>query len=102
MADWNPEKNFPDSPFMRSLPPLRIPGGWKINLNTLDIASKPEDGDLGGSSLFYATNEGCRFTIDVMFRPEFDPSGSFSSKSATTRGRARRRDAGAITFRSMR
>jgi hypothetical protein len=77
MADWNPEKNFPDSPFMRGLPPLRIPSGWFINWNNIDINSKHEDGDLGGSSLFMATNEGSRFTIDVMFRPEFDPNGSF-------------------------
>ncbi len=62
---------------MRGLPPLRIPGGWCIGWNTLDINSKPEDGDLGGSTLFFAVNEGRRFLIDVMFRPEFDPNGSF-------------------------
>jgi hypothetical protein len=77
VADWKPKTNFPDSPFMRGLPPLRIPSSWFVNLNTLDVNSKPEDGDLGGSSLFMATNESTRFTIDVMFRPEFDPSGSF-------------------------
>lgn len=77
MADWAPENYFPNSPFMRGLPPLRIPGGWMINLNSLDIASSPEDGDIGGSSLFMATNEGLRFDIEVTFRPEFDPSGSF-------------------------
>ncbi|HYD87187.1 MAG TPA: hypothetical protein VEA80_06920 [Vitreimonas sp.] len=76
MSD-KPEDYFPDSPFMRGLPPLRIPGGWNISWNNLDINSKPEDGDLGGSSLFYAVNEGTRFLIDVMFRPEFDPNGSF-------------------------
>jgi len=76
MSD-KPEDHFPDSPFMRGLPPLRIPSGWLISWNTLDIDSKPEDGDLGGSSLFLAVNEGRRFIIDVMFHPEFDPSGSF-------------------------
>jgi len=62
---------------MRGLPPLRIPSGWSISWNELDINSTPEAGDLGGSSLFLAVNEGRRFIIDVMFRPEFDPSGSF-------------------------
>ncbi|HET9231182.1 MAG TPA: hypothetical protein VFO00_07825 [Vitreimonas sp.] len=77
MADWSPEKNFPDSPFMRGLPSLRIPSSWFININNLDINSTPEEGHIGGSSLFMATNENRRFTIDVMFRPEFDPNGSF-------------------------
>lgn len=77
MADWKPEDEFPNSPFMRGLPPLRIPSSWFINWNTLDVNSKPEDGHLGGSSLFYATNESTRFIIDVMFRPEFDPNGQF-------------------------
>ena len=62
---------------MRGLPALRIPSGWFINWNNLDTTSKAEDGGLGGSSLFLATNEGRRFTIDVMFRPEFDPTGNF-------------------------
>jgi hypothetical protein len=77
MADWKPEDNFPDSPFMRGLPPLRIPGGWHISWNTLALDCKPEESGIGGSSLFYAVNEGRRFLIDVMFRPEFDPDGSF-------------------------
>lgn len=37
----------------------------------------PASGELGGSSLFYATNAGRRFNIDVEFRPEFDPGGAF-------------------------
>ncbi|MBC7769151.1 MAG: hypothetical protein H7124_10225 [Phycisphaerales bacterium] len=74
---WQPHDQFTNSPFMRGLPPLRIPAGWQICWNTLDIDSKPEDGDLGGSSLFFAINEGRRFLIDAMFRPEFDPNGSF-------------------------
>lgn len=70
------EDHFPDSPFMRNLPPLRIPSGWCIGWNTLALDCKAEDGP-GGSSLFYAVNEGRRFIIDVMFREEFDPNGRF-------------------------
>jgi hypothetical protein len=77
MRDFKHEDAFPDSPFMRALPPLRIPGGWTIAWNTLALDWKREDGGLGGSSLFYAVNEGRRFIIDVMFRPEFDPDGNF-------------------------
>jgi hypothetical protein len=57
--------------------PLRIPAGWQIGWNTLGVDLDPDKGDLGGSSIFYATNEGRRFIIDVMFRPEFDPAGRF-------------------------
>lgn len=73
---WKPEDDFDGSPYMQNLPPLRIPGGWCIAWNTLALDCKAEDGP-GGSSLFYAVNEGRRFIIDVMFREEFDPNGRF-------------------------
>ena len=44
---------------------LRIPGGWRVDWNTL---SKTPDGDTGSadaSAVFLATNEGRRFQIDV-------------------------------------
>lgn len=72
-----PEDIFPDSPFMRGLPPLRIPGGWQIAINDLDLNARVEDGGFAGSSLFLAVNQGRRFLIDVMFQPEFDPDGHF-------------------------
>ncbi len=77
MADWKPEDRFPDSPYMRGLPPLRIPSGWMININDLDLNAKVEGGDVVGTMLFLATNESRRFTIEVNFRPEFDPNGAY-------------------------
>lgn len=74
---WEPTDEFVNSPYMRGLPPLRIPAGWTIAWNNIDVNRKLEDGAPGGSTLFYAVNEGGRFLIDVMFRPEFDPNGSF-------------------------
>ncbi len=56
---------------------LRVPTGWQINWNKLYEGSEPESGELGGSSLFAAVNENQRFSIDVEFRPEFDPTGHF-------------------------
>lgn len=56
---------------------LRVPGGWYVQINKLNTASRAENGDFGGSSLFYAVNEMRRFVIDVEFVPEFDPQGSF-------------------------
>lgn len=70
-------RNFPNSPAYRELQPLRVPSGWRIGWNELRTTM---DGDLtgiGGSSVFNATNEGRRFNIDIEFRPEFDPDGSF-------------------------
>lgn len=62
---------------MRGLPALRIPAGWNISWNNINVNWKREQGGLGGSSLYYAVNQGTRFIIDVMFRPEFDPNGVF-------------------------
>ncbi len=42
-----------------------------------DTTAKVEEGHFGGSSTFRARNESTRFIIDVEFRPEHDPSGSF-------------------------
>jgi len=62
---------------MRGLPPLRIPSGWLININDLSMDARPENGDVGGSILFLATDEGGRFTIEINIKPEFDPAGRF-------------------------
>jgi hypothetical protein len=71
------EDHYPKSPAYLELQPLRIPSGWMIGWNKLHSTDRPESGDLGGSSLFNATNEGRRFNIDVCFEPEFDPEGEF-------------------------
>lgn len=68
---------FPNSPAYRELQPLRIPAGWLIGWNQLDIGMDADLADVGGSSVFNATNEGRRFNIDIEFRPEFDPEGAF-------------------------
>ena len=72
-----PPNNFEKAPAYLELQPLRIPAGWRIGWNTLHTTSRVDQGDFGGSSVFLATNEGRRFRIDVMFRPEHDPSGHF-------------------------
>lgn len=74
---FDPKKNYADGPHYRNLQPLRIEGGWRVGWNTLYVDLDPNAGDLGGSTIFYAANEGRRFIIDVMFRPEFDPNGRF-------------------------
>jgi hypothetical protein len=71
------EADFAKSPAFLELQPLRIPAGWAVAWNSLYASSKAESGDFGGSSLFYAVNEGRRFSIDVGFEPEFDPEGHF-------------------------
>jgi len=71
------EFDYSKSADFRELQPLRIPAGWSIGWNNLSTTSRVEDGDFGGSSIFHATNSGRRFSIDVEFRPEFDPSGQF-------------------------
>lgn len=65
------------SPDYRELAPLRIPAGWTIGWNTLHRDKRAENGDFGGSSVFLASNHNQRFFIDVEFRPEHDPEGSF-------------------------
>jgi hypothetical protein len=74
---FDPKKNYADTPHYRNLQPLRIGGGWSVGWNTLYTDLDPEKGDVGGMVLFSASNEGRRFVIDVMFRPEFDPIGRF-------------------------
>jgi hypothetical protein len=71
------EFDYSKSADFLGLQPLRIPAGWSVGWNTLYATSKVEEGDFGGSSIFHATNSGRRFSIDVEFRPEFDPSGQF-------------------------
>lgn len=74
---FDPKKNYADTPHYRNLQPLRLEAGWSVGWNTLYTDLDPSAGDLGGSSLLYLANEGRRFIIDVMFRPEFDPNGRF-------------------------
>lgn len=71
------KSDFAKAPAYLELQPLRVPAGWTIGWNNLYTTSKVEEGDFGGSSVFYAFNEGRRFSIDVEFRPEFDPTGRF-------------------------
>lgn len=67
-----------------ALQPLRIPPGWRINWNTLfEIDPTPEScaaGYFGGSSLFMASDEQRRLFIDLEWRPEDDPAGSYFFK----------------------
>lgn len=74
---FDKNKNYADTPHYRNLQPLRIEGGWTVGWNTLYVDLDPNAGDLGGSWIFHAFHEGRRFIIEVMFRPEFDPNGSF-------------------------
>jgi hypothetical protein len=71
------EDLFPTSKAYRELQPLRIPSGWAIGWHELHVTMDGDLTGLGGSSVFNATNEGRRFNIDIEFRPEFDPDGSF-------------------------
>lgn len=68
---------FPNSRAYRGLQPLRIPAGWTIGWNQLDIGMEDDRDGIGGSSVFNATNPGRRFNLDIEFRPEFDPEGAF-------------------------
>jgi hypothetical protein len=70
---------FAHSRAYQELQPLRVPGGWAVELNELSVwmeAGAPA-GKVGGSTLFLATNTVRRFNIDVAFVPEFDPQGLF-------------------------
>lgn len=85
-----------------ALQPLRIPAGWHIDWNTLfDLDPTEENvrhGYFGGSSLFFAIHAHRRFQIDLEWRPEDDPAGSYQLRVEyapwlrTERGR--RRDKG--------
>jgi hypothetical protein len=68
---------FPYSKAFLELQPLRIPAGWHVGWNALHIGLSDDLGSIGGSSVFNATNGGRRFNIDIEFRPEFDPNGTF-------------------------
>jgi hypothetical protein len=67
----------------RSVPlqPLRIPTGWEVQWNILtELEPTPENVArkfFGGDALFYASNTGSPFFIDVAWRPEDDPDGCF-------------------------
>lgn len=67
--------------FTIELLPLRVPAGWIIDWNTLMEVEPTADavarGFFGGSSLFQATHIHRRFAIDVEWRPEDDPVGSY-------------------------
>lgn len=71
------EDLYPRSKAYLELPPLRIPTGWTIGWNSLDIGMAASLDGIGGSSVFTATHEQRRFNIDIEFRPEFDPDGAF-------------------------
>lgn len=77
MSSYRFEDAYPRSPAYRDIQPLRIPAGWRIGWNKLDIRMNTDLEGIGGSSVFNATNEGRRFNLDVEFRPEFDPQGAF-------------------------
>lgn len=64
---------------LEMLQPLRIPPGWRIDINNLyELEPTEENIDwFGGSSQFSAVNEQRRFWIDIEWRPEFDPKGEF-------------------------
>lgn len=71
------EDLYPRSKAYLELPPLRIPTGWTIGWNALDIGMAASLDGIGGSSVFTATHVQRRFNIDIEFRPEFDPEGAF-------------------------
>ena len=82
------------------LQPLRIPPGWLIGWNKL-VELDPTEANVaaglfGGSSLFGATNEKRRLTVDVEWVPEDDPAGEYhlrverASWERTERGRRRK------------
>lgn len=78
MSNWPPfEDLYPKSKAYLELQPLRIPTGWTIGWNQLDVSMRTDRGGIGGSSVFTATHVGTRFNIDIEFRPEFDPEGAF-------------------------
>lgn len=68
---------FPESEAYRQMQPLRIPAGWRADWNKLQTGLDTDLTQVGGSSLYNATNEGRRFNIDVDYKPEFDPAGAF-------------------------
>jgi hypothetical protein len=80
--------------------PLRVPPGWRIDWNTLFEVDPTEEnvrrGLFGGSSLFLATHEHRRLSLDVEWRPEDDPAGEYRLKVEyvpwlrTARGRRRK------------
>lgn len=64
---------------LEELQPLRIPAGWRIDINKL-IEADPGRGNIGhfgGTTMFSAINEARRFWIDIEWRPEFDVDGEF-------------------------
>lgn len=71
------EDLYPRSRAYLALPPLRIPTGWTIGWNALDIGMAASLDGIGGSSVFTATHVQRRFNIDIEFRPELDPEGAF-------------------------
>lgn len=64
------------TPTQYTLQPLRVPAGWIIGWNTFWDMPIPADG-FGGSSLLYCLRQDRRLAVDVEWRPEFDPAGSY-------------------------
>lgn len=77
MSTPNFNDHYPNSPAFQAMQPLRVPSGWRIDWHKLHIGMDADLSQLGGSSLYNATNEGRRFNVDVQFIPEFDPEGAF-------------------------
>ena len=70
------EDAYPGSKAFLELPLLRIPSGWRIEMN--ELSSRMEsDRCMLGSVLFYATNASRRFNIEVSVWPEQDPAAAF-------------------------
>lgn len=89
------EDLYPKSRAYQDLQPLRIPAGWSIGVNELDVSMRADINAVGGTCVFHATNEGRRFNIDVERRPESDPEGAvyltvtYQPWPRTERGRRR-------------
>jgi hypothetical protein len=70
---------FGESQFPHKLQALRIPSGWHISSNMFfEIDPTEENIDwFYSGSLFCATNNCCKRTIDLEYQPEDDPTGEF-------------------------
>lgn len=65
-----------------SIQPIRIPGGWKVDVNTLP-ETQPTEATIEaftGSSLLMLSHADANLIIDVFWRPEYDPNGNFELK----------------------
>lgn len=70
------EDRYPGSKAFLELPPLRIPTGWRIEMNELS-SQMESDRSILGSVLFNATHASTRLNIEVSVWPECDPAAAF-------------------------